>query len=743
MLASLQLGTATREAFDKALQSLPITQHSVIWDIYIKWVKGFGVQEAAIRVYRRFIMFDPSKREDYIKYLLDIFQFEEAIRQLSFCVNDDHFVSPSGQNKHQMWMKLCDLCASHPNEASKSIQVDAVIRSGISRFSDEVGKLWCRLANYYTRMGQFERSRDIYEEGINSVVTVRDFTVIFDSYVKFEEGILTAKMRMGDDEDTQEAESIAMDVELRLARLEFLLEKRPILLNSVALRQNPYNVQEWHKRIKLLKDDPVKTAVTFAEALKTIDPRRAQGKVSGLWLSFSQFYEQHNDLDNCRVVLKKASEVEFKSVDELAQVYCAWGEMELRHGQHERALDILEEAVTEPHSSIKRRRAKAVAQGHGKSAGGDEAFETVCRDRLHKSVNVWSLYLDLEETFGSTESCRAAYDRAFDLKVVTPQMALNYAAFLEERNFFEESFKAYEKAILLFSFPHVKTIWITYLDRFVARYEGTKIERLRDIFEQAIAKVPSENAAEFYIKFAKAEESYGLVRHAMSIYDRATQAVPESSRLDMYHLYIKKVEQHYGMTKTRSIYERAISEVNDQMSRTLCLEFSEMERKLGEIDRARLILVHGAQLGDPRREAAYWKVWKEFEETHGNEDTFREMLRIQRSVETAFAQVRTNCEFHQLNLLNLSPSSQVNYLSADMVAGEKLLAPQSDVDVMARKAEEEALLKASQAKDGVGHKRKFVAASQGTGVSDPAAENGASLLNPDEINIDEDDEDAV
>ena len=72
-------------------------------------------------------MFDDSKREEYTDYLLQISQFEEGIRQLAACVNDDNFSSPTGQSKHQMWMKLCDLCANHPEEASKSINVDAVI----------------------------------------------------------------------------------------------------------------------------------------------------------------------------------------------------------------------------------------------------------------------------------------------------------------------------------------------------------------------------------------------------------------------------------------------------------------------------------------------------------------------------------------------------------------------------------------------------------------------------------------
>jgi hypothetical protein len=82
-------GTETRKAFDRALQALPITQHKVIWTMYINWVKDFGVPETVIRVYKRYLMYDPSHREDFVKYLEDIDQFEEAARQLVVCVDDD------------------------------------------------------------------------------------------------------------------------------------------------------------------------------------------------------------------------------------------------------------------------------------------------------------------------------------------------------------------------------------------------------------------------------------------------------------------------------------------------------------------------------------------------------------------------------------------------------------------------------------------------------------------------------
>lgn len=100
------------------------------------------------------------------------------------------------------------------------------------------------------------------------------------------------------------------------------------------------------------------------------------------------------------------------------------------------------------------------------------------------------------------------------------------------------------------------------------------------------------------------------------------------------------MEHHYGVTKTRPVYERAITELNDDDARAMCIEFSGMESKLGEVDRARAIFQHGSQFADPRKFPEYWLKWKSFEEMYGNEDTFKEMLRIQRSVETANSQVR-------------------------------------------------------------------------------------------------------
>lgn len=61
--------------------------------------------------------------------------------------------------------------------------------------------------------------------------------------------------------------------------------------------------------------------------------------------------------------------------------------------------------------------------------------------RLFKSLKLWSFYVDLEESIGTVESTKAVYDKVLELRIANAQIIVNYAAFLEENKYFEESFK--------------------------------------------------------------------------------------------------------------------------------------------------------------------------------------------------------------------------------------------------------------------------------------------------------------
>ena len=57
-----------------------------------------------------------------------------------------------------------------------------------------------------------------------------------------------------------------------------------------------------------------------------------------LYTNFARFYEDggttgsaERDLDSARKIFEKATKVNFKAVEDLAEIWCEWAEMELRH----------------------------------------------------------------------------------------------------------------------------------------------------------------------------------------------------------------------------------------------------------------------------------------------------------------------------------------------------------------------------------------------------------------------------
>ena len=56
---------------------------------------------------------------------------------LAGAVNDDTFVSLEGKSKHQLWLELCNIITRHPHDVT-GLKVDAILRSGIRKFTDEV-----------------------------------------------------------------------------------------------------------------------------------------------------------------------------------------------------------------------------------------------------------------------------------------------------------------------------------------------------------------------------------------------------------------------------------------------------------------------------------------------------------------------------------------------------------------------------------------------------------------------------
>ena len=146
-----------------------------------------------------------------------------------------------------------------------------------------------------------------------------------------------------------------------------------------------------------------------------------------------------------------------------------------------------------------------------------------------------------------------------------------------------------------------------------------------------------------------------------------------------------------------------------------------MERKLGEIDRARAVYSHASQICDPRVAPQFWQIWKEFEIKHGNEDTVREMLRIKRSVQAMY-------------------NTQVNFMSSQMLAaaagtkGDNQETGQTD-DM--KRLEEKAKQLAEESLRDQPKQDKNILFVRSNATDEELGEM-TKTTNPDEINIDSD-----
>lgn len=137
-----------------------------------------------------------------------------------------------------------------------------VMSDGLSVYKDQAGRLWSGLATFWIKRGDFDQASETFEKGLTNVVTVRDFTQIFDAYAEFSETVISTLMTAVSDPDSEEDDEglaeMEEELDTRMKNFEELMDRRPFLMNEVLLRRNPNEVVEWEKRVALYGDDDEK-----------------------------------------------------------------------------------------------------------------------------------------------------------------------------------------------------------------------------------------------------------------------------------------------------------------------------------------------------------------------------------------------------------------------------------------------------------------------------------------------------
>jgi pre-mRNA-splicing factor SYF1 len=165
--------------------------------------------------------------------------------------------APAGKEPEEAYSEETD-----PASPKRLDVVTIVQKDGLQVYKDQAGRLWTGLATYWIKRGDFEKAVQIFEEGMTSVVTIRDFTQIFDAYAEFSETLISSLMEAISDPDLDAEEVAETEEELdkRMKDFENLMDRRPFIVNEVLLRRNPNEVVEWEKRVALHGDDDEKVS---------------------------------------------------------------------------------------------------------------------------------------------------------------------------------------------------------------------------------------------------------------------------------------------------------------------------------------------------------------------------------------------------------------------------------------------------------------------------------------------------
>lgn len=197
-LLEQRLVTRARRAFDRALRALPVTQHHRVWPLYLRLAALPSCPaETSIRIYRRFLQFEPSRADELVELLVSAGRWQEAADHIVSVLNGGSDVS---DNDRALLLKLCDLLAKHADEVA-GLKVESVLRGAMRELPDEAGRLRALLAECYARRGLYDKARDVFEEGVTTAATAAEFALVFEAYAQLEQSLVAAKMEKTADEE--------------------------------------------------------------------------------------------------------------------------------------------------------------------------------------------------------------------------------------------------------------------------------------------------------------------------------------------------------------------------------------------------------------------------------------------------------------------------------------------------------------------------------------------------------------
>ncbi|CAK1354855.1 Pre-mRNA-splicing factor clf1 [Cercospora beticola] len=431
-----------------------------------------------------------------------------------------------------------------------------------------------------------------------------------------------------------------------------------------ALDCDATNVQLWLRYIEAeMKERNINHARNLLDRAVTIQPR-----VDKLWYKYVYMEEMLGNVAGTRAVFERWMSWE---PDEAA--WTAYIKLETRYGEYDRARNVFERFTIvhpEPRNWIRWARFE---EANGTSDLVREVFgmaiETLGDEFMDEKLFI--AYAKFEAKLKEFERARAIYKYALDRMPRSKSAVLHKSYTTFEKQFgdregvedvvlskrrvlYEEQVKenpknydawfdyarleeaggdsdrvrdVYERAIAQLPPSHEKRHWrrYIYLWLFYAIYEEltTKdLERAQQVYDEALKIVPHKKFT--FAKLWMLKAQFHLRRHEL---DRARKtmgmAIGLCPKNKLFRAYIEMELKLFEFVRCRTLYEKWIE--FDASNSQAWIKFSELERGLEDLERARAIYELAIQQEQLDMPELVWKAYIDFEEEEGEFEKTRKL----------------------------------------------------------------------------------------------------------------------
>ncbi|KAH8788647.1 hypothetical protein F5883DRAFT_8683 [Diaporthe sp. PMI_573] len=345
------------------------------------------------------------------------------------------------------------------------------------------------------------------------------------------------------------------------------------------------------------------------------------------WSAYIHFERRYQEFDNARKILQR-----FVLVHPEPRNFLKWAKFEEEFGTSDMVREVFQTAIESLGDEfVDERLFIAFARYEAKLKEYDRAraIFKFALDNLprSRSMKLHAEYTVFEKQFGDRDGVEdvilSKRRRLYEEQV--KENAKNYDTWIDYANLEQTSGnvdrvrEVYEKAVAQVPPAQEKRLWrrYIYLWIFYAIYEEMEakdIERTRQVYDACLNLIPHKKFtfAKVWLLKAQFEIRQGNLTLARKTLGRAIGICPKDS---LFKGYVALEQKLYEFTRCRTLYEKHVS-YNSSNCQTW-IDWAQLERALGDLDRARAIFELGIEQPVLDMPEMVWKKYIDFEEEEG------------------------------------------------------------------------------------------------------------------------------